>query len=85
METLPPKEMMTWIEKQSKLLENMKQARKRYYEKNKQKINAQQVLYKKERYAKDPEFREKALQRSKSNYLKKIQLKQEENLQIQEI
>jgi hypothetical protein len=47
-----------------------------YYEKNKEKISKQKSERFKDKYANDPEFREKMKQRTKDNYLKKKELKE---------
>jgi len=60
-------------------LEAQKEAQKKYYEANHEKIKVQRAKHYKERYHNDEVFRQKELTRIKNNILKKNSLKNTEN------
>ena len=62
-------------------IEKMKAQQRKYYNANRDKINEQRCKRHNERYANDPEFRMKAINRTKENYhKKKAKLNPEKNL-----
>lgn len=71
--------MMIELEKQREILERQRQARKRYYERNKAKLNEQTKMYRKERYANDPNYRELLKNITYKCRAKKIQSEQQVN------
>jgi len=63
-------------------IEKLKVSQKKYYEKNKEKIQQMQRDNKRVRYAEDPEFREREKARALAHHRKKKEQKVLENLKI---
>jgi hypothetical protein len=59
-----------YLEKNTKYYENLKKAKDRYIENNREKVNEQHNIRYKERYVNDAEFREKIKQKRREYYAK---------------
>lgn len=62
-------------------IEKLRASQKKYYEKNKEKIQQMQRDNKRARYAEDPEFREREKARTLEHHRKKKELKILENIE----
>ncbi len=61
---------LIYVEKNTKYYENLKKAKDRYIEKNREKVNEQVNERHKKKYHNDPEYREKVLQKRRDYYAK---------------